>query len=65
MSQTAVVIHLMTQGLYDSRCHVRLPITPPAAGAVGPFASSFATSYGGVVSFLAVADDGSVRQLPE
>lgn len=65
MSQTAVLIRLMMQGLHDSRCHVRLPITPPAADAVGPFAGSFATSYGGVVSFLAVADDGSVRQLPE
>ncbi|QCP51965.1 LysR family transcriptional regulator [Trinickia violacea] len=31
----------------------------PVAGADDPFASSFATSYAGVVSFLAVASEGS------
>jgi len=35
------------------------PARPPAAGADDPFASSFATSYAGVVSFLAVATEGS------
>lgn len=32
---------------------------PPAAGVDDPFASSFAASYAGVVSFLAVANEGS------
>ncbi|RDK00781.1 LysR family transcriptional regulator [Paraburkholderia lacunae] len=35
------------------------PSRRPAAGAADPFASSFATSYAGVVSFLAVANEGS------
>jgi LysR family transcriptional regulator for bpeEF and oprC len=35
------------------------PIRRTAGGADDPFANSFATSYAGVVSFLAVADEGS------
>ncbi|MFM0674061.1 LysR family transcriptional regulator [Paraburkholderia sediminicola] len=35
------------------------PSHSPAAGADDPFASRFATSYAGVVSFLAVASEGS------
>jgi LysR family transcriptional regulator, regulator for bpeEF and oprC len=35
------------------------PSRRPAADAADPFASSFATSYAGVVSFLAVANEGS------
>jgi DNA-binding transcriptional LysR family regulator len=35
------------------------PSQPPNAGADDPLASSFATTYAGVVSFLAVADAGS------
>jgi LysR family transcriptional regulator, regulator for bpeEF and oprC len=35
------------------------PSRPSVSGADDPFASSFATSYAGVVSFLAVANEGS------
>src|SRR5260370_16714816 len=35
------------------------PSRRPVAGADDPCASSFATSYAGVVSFLAVANEGS------
>jgi LysR family transcriptional regulator, regulator for bpeEF and oprC len=35
------------------------PSRRPITGAADPFASSFATSYAGVVSFLAVANEGS------
>ena len=59
VSQMAALIRLVAMDFTNRASMSDYPPRRPIAGAADPFASSFATSYAGVVSFLAVANEGS------